>query len=114
MRRFRIHHVDDEARLFVYVQSAWSFVQASYVRDLLRVERGGDWIIIDGDSGRVVSDTRPGWPDVDAARARLESGVLADECSVHACAPAENEAPAQRTIAAPGRGRRRAVEEIPE
>jgi hypothetical protein len=58
-RRFRVHFVDPEQRLYVYVASAGLFVVASYARDLLRTERGGDWIIIDGETGRCVSDTRP-------------------------------------------------------
>lgn len=56
--RFEIRFVDLEQRLFVLVTSDREFYSASLIRDMLRNERGGDWIILDHVTGRVVSDTR--------------------------------------------------------
>lgn len=57
-RRFRIHWVDEERRIFVFVASAHRFYDASIARDTLLYEHGGDWVILDHESGRCVSDTR--------------------------------------------------------
>lgn len=108
--RFRVHFVDVDARLFVYVASHWFFVEASMIRDLLREERGGDWIILDGWADRVVADTRPGWPDVAAAGARAEA-----EAAVASLAPTPKAKPATGPARAPQRAsKRRSVEVIPD
>jgi hypothetical protein len=61
-RRFRIHWVDSERRLFVFVSSAHRYYDAGIARDTLLSDHGGDWVIIDHESGLVVSDTRR-WDD---------------------------------------------------
>lgn len=79
-RRFRVYYIDQDARLFRLTCSAWQFHDAWIMVATLRADEGGDWIIIDRDSGRVVGDTRPPLvvdgpsPEAPIADARQERG----------------------------------------
>ncbi len=56
--RFRLHFVDELARLYRFVSSDRRFHDVCIAADTARLERGGEWIVIDSSSGRCVYDSR--------------------------------------------------------
>ena len=56
--RFRVHFVDDAARLFRFHTSDRKYADACLIADAARVELGGDWVIFDGVTGACVYDSR--------------------------------------------------------